>query len=126
MDTETGLSRKISEIEFESRRVAGELQNLGFGPGDVLHTGYSSCLDFYWPVFGAWLCGGVVSLGNPHLANSAIKQQIQDSEAKVVVCSASECGKYQAVAQELKNEGHPVKLCVLNASLDEILPDGLT
>jgi len=65
VDTETGSSRTISQIEPISRRVASALLSLGFGPGDVLQTGYSSCLDFYWPVFGAWLCGGTVSLGDP-------------------------------------------------------------
>jgi len=50
VDTETGQSHTISKIEPVSRRVAGALNNLGFGPGDVLQTGYSSCLDLYWPV----------------------------------------------------------------------------
>jgi hypothetical protein len=26
----------------------------------IIQAYYPSCLDFYWPVFGAWLCGGLV------------------------------------------------------------------
>ena len=58
--TETGLTIPISTIEPKTRRVAGALSSLGFGPNDILQMRYSSCLDFYWPVFGAWLCGGAV------------------------------------------------------------------
>ncbi len=126
VDTETGSSRTISQIEPISRRVASALLSLGFGPGDVLQTGYSSCLDFYWPVFGAWLCGGTVSLGDPNLSQGAIQQQIQDTGAKIVVCSFQYLDKYQQLIQEFKNKGHSLRLFVLDAKRDEDLPPGIS
>ena len=45
VDTETGASCNISQIEGISKRVASGLTKLGYGPGDVLQTGYSNCLD---------------------------------------------------------------------------------
>ena len=126
VDTETGYSHTISQIEPVSRRVASALLSLGFGPGDVLQTGYSSCLDFYWPVFGAWLCGGTVSLGDPNLSQGAIQQQIQDTGANIVVCSFQYLDKYQQLIQELKNKGHSLRLFVLDAKRDEDLPHGIS
>ena len=58
-------SVRLSHIEGVSRRVAGGLAKLGFGPGQTLHTAFNTCLDFYWPVFGAWLNGGIVSVADP-------------------------------------------------------------
>ena len=55
-------SVRLSHIEGVSRRVASGLAKLGFGPGQTLHTAYNSCLNFYWPVFGAWLNAGVVNM----------------------------------------------------------------
>ncbi len=114
VDTETGQSHTISKIEPVSRRVAGALNNLGFGPGDVLQTGYSSCLDFYWPAFGAWLCGGAVSLADPNLSSAAIKQQIKDTKAKIIVCSKQYLDKYCAIKQELREEDVHFNLSVLD------------
>ena len=125
VDTETGLSHTISSIEPKSRRVAGALHNLGFQAGDVLQTGYSTCLDFYWPVFGAWLCGGTVSLGDPHLSRGAIKQQIQETGAKIVVISVEFMDKYHQLMQELNVGGHPLKVLILDAKEDDILPLGI-
>ena len=125
VDTENGLSRKISQVEPVSKNVARALHNLGFRAGDVLQTGYSSCLDFYWPVLGAWLCGGAVSLGDPGLSQEAIKQQIQDTGAKVVVCNRLHLDKYCRVTQELEKEGNVIKLFVLDAHINDILPTGV-
>ena len=125
VDTETGQSHKISRIEPASRKVAGKLSSLGFGPGDVLQTGYSTCLDFYWPVLGAWLCGGAASLGDPNISQQAIKQQLLDTDAKIVVCSRHHVDKYYAVTQELQKAGSPINLYVLDAEKNDTLPVGV-
>ena len=125
VDTETGLIHKISAIEPESRWVAGALHNLGFGSGDILQTGYSTCLDFYWPVLGAWLCGGTASLGDPNLPPSVIKQQIEETKAKIIVCSKLYLDKYQKLTEELNQTGNPLKLIILDATEDDILPSSV-
>ena len=119
VDTETGASCNISQIEGITRRVASGLTKLGFGPGDVIQTGYSNCLDFYWPVFAAWLCGGTVSAADPNLAPDLIKYQLNDTNAKVVVCSLEFVEKYSSLINKMLE---PPLLFVLDAGTETILP----
>ena len=86
-DTASGRGVSLAQTVDYTGRVASGLWRRGFRPGHVLQTGYSSCLDFYWPVFGAWRCGGTVSLGDPGLAPHLIRAQLLDTSPKVVVCS---------------------------------------
>ena len=125
VDTETNLTNPISKIETTSRQVAVALASMGFQPGDVLQTGYSSCLDFYWPVFGAWLCGGTVSLGDPNLSETNIKKQLEETKAKVLVSSIDYLDKYYKVIQELKLQGKNVKYFILDAGEQDTLPLGV-
>ena len=60
VDCEEETSIKISHILNMSRRVASGLSKLGLRSGDILHTAYNTQLEFYWPVWGAWLCGAAV------------------------------------------------------------------
>ena len=80
---------RLSEVEARARRVASGLARLGLGPGHILHTAYrsvviiiimslrkslsSSSLEFYWPVFGAWLCGAAASVADPGLSVEVIR-----------------------------------------------------
>lgn len=123
LDTETGDFHPISAIEPTARRVASALTKLGFGPGDTVHTGYSSNLDFYWPVFGAWWCGGRASLADPNLAPELISVQLEDTHAKVVVCSKQYVQKYSDIISDLSKEGTAPLLFVLDATDDDVLPD---
>jgi len=123
VDTETGASYNISQIEGFSKSVASGLTKLGFGSGDVLQTGYSTCLDFYWPVFGAWLCGGTVSIADPNLTPDLIRHQLIDTKAKVVVCAMEFAEKYASVINEIQTEdGLAPILFVLDAETEADLP----
>ena len=62
LDCTGEASIRLSHIEGVSVRVASGFIRKGFKAGDIVHTAYNSCLDFYWPVFGAWLAGGLVLL----------------------------------------------------------------
>ena len=64
VDCQEQTSIKISHILNMSRRVASGLTRLGLKPGDIVHTAYNNQLEFYWPVWGAWMCGATIRL-NP-------------------------------------------------------------
>ena len=122
VDTEDGCSTKLSSIYPISIRIASAFSKLGFKAGDVIQTGYSTCLDFYWPIFGAWMCGGVVSLGDPSLNPDLIKYQILDLKSKIIVCSSEHALKYSKIVASLTVEEKPM-LFVLDV-LENKVPIG--
>ena len=73
-------------------------------PGDILHTAYNTRLDFYWPVFGAWLCGAGVSVSDPNLSTEVVRAQLEDTRASIVVISLSALDTFIAAASLLKNQ----------------------
>ena len=87
------------------RRVASGLYKLGVRPGDILHTAYNTRLDFYWPVFGAWLCGAGVSVSDPNLSSEVVRAQLEDTRASIVVISHSALDTFiSAVSLMKKNQ----------------------
>ena len=108
--------------------MASGLKKLGFGPGNVLQTGLSSTLGFYWGVLGAWMCGGRVSVPDPNLDKEMIKVQIEDTKAKVIVCGLEYVAKYSMLVEEFDDQGSspaPI-LFVLDADENDVLPQGVT
>ena len=73
-------------------------------PGDILHTAYNTRLDFYWPVFGAWLCGAGVSVSDPNLSTEVVRAQLEDTRASIVVISHSALDTFIAAASLLKQQ----------------------
>ena len=71
-------------------------------PGDILHTAYNTRLDFYWPVFGAWLCGAGVSVSDPNLSTEVVRAQLEDTRASIVVISLSALDTFIAAVSLLK------------------------
>mgnify|MGYP001199507085 CR=1 FL=1 len=74
-------------------------------------------------MFGAWLCGGTVSIADPNLTPDLIRHQLIDTKAKVVVCAMEFAEKYASVIDEIqeKDGGAPF-LFVLDADNQAILP----
>lgn len=97
-------SVRISHMEGVSRRVASGLHKLGLRPGHVLHAAYNTRLDFYWPVFGAWLCGAAVSVSDPDLSTEVIRTQLVDTGASIVVIAHSALKTFQDAASLLKDQ----------------------
>ena len=71
-------------------------------PGDILHTAYNTRLDFYWPVFGAWLCGAGVSVSDPNLSTEVVRAQLEDTRASIVLISYSALDTFIAAVSLLK------------------------
>ena len=125
VDTSTGASVKLSEVEPTTRRVASGLTRRGFGHGDVLQTGLTSVLGA-WGALGAWMCGGRVSVADPGLELSMIRSQVEDTGAKVLVCSLEHAEKYASLVEQMKEEGCKTLplLFVLDADENDDLPAG--
>lgn len=119
-------SVRLSHIEGVSRRVSSGLSKLGFGPGQTLHTAYNSCLDFYWPVFGAWLNAGVVSVADPLLSVDAVKGQLEDTKASIVVCTADAAIKYVEANKKIKETLRVKHILVIDKEPWQDLPQGCT
>ena len=124
VDCVSESSVRISHIEGLSRRVASGLARLGFGPGQTLHTAYNSCLDFYWPVFGAWLNAGVVSVADPLLTVEAAKGQLEDTKASIVVCTAEAARKYVEANKRIKEALRVKHILVIDKEPWQDLPQG--
>jgi len=121
VDAVTGNSVLRSSVGPMSRRAANVLSDLGFKQGDLLHIACSSSLDFFWPVLGAWLCGGSTSIGNPAVSVPVIRTQLEDTKAKIVVCSKDYADKFAGV---IKNGEFNTCLLVLNSEPEDKLPAG--
>jgi len=117
-------SIRISHLEDKSRRVASGLSRLGFGPGDILHTAYNSQLDFYWPVLGSWLCGGVVSVADPAMSVDVVKAQILDTKCKIAVVSFDAVDTYLAANSQLNAVARVRHILVIDRDPWQSLPDG--
>ena len=117
-------SIKISHIENKSRRVASGLTRLGLAPGDILHTAYNSQLDFYWPVWGAWLCGATPSVADPALSVEVIRAQMLDTRAKVVVVSFEAVNNFLAANALLPEDCKIKHILVIDRDPWQSLPDG--
>jgi len=94
IDAAEEKSIRLSHLKGRSLKVASGLTALGFKEGDILHCAYSTNIDFYWPVFGAWLCGGVASVADPGLSVENCISQIQDTKCRIIVCSKVCSSKY--------------------------------
>ena len=71
-------------------------------PGDILHTAYNTRLDFYWAVFGSWLCGAGVSVSDPNLSTEVVRAQLEDTRASIVVISHSALDTFITAVSLLK------------------------
>ena len=94
-------------------------------PGDILHTAYNTRLDFYWPVFGAWLCGAGVSVSDPNLSTEAVRAQLEDTRASIVLISYSALDTFIAAASLLdKNSTQLRHILVMDVEPGVKLPPG--
>ena len=74
-------------------------------------------------MFGTWLCGGVVSVGDPSLSIDLLRDQLSDLNATLVVTSRNHLAKFLA-ANQLLEEGARVQILVMDAEPGTSLPEG--
>ena len=94
-------------------------------PGDILHTTYNTRLDFYWPVFGAWLCGAGVSVSDPNLSTEVVRAQLEDTRASIVLISYSALDTFIAAASLLDTNSTQLRhILVMDVEPGVKLPPG--
>lgn len=89
MEADNSGKRSInsSDVEPNSRAAAKYFyQRLGLRSGDMVHVALPNTTSYFYPVFGAWLCRAVVSLGDPTLNPEVTASQIEETKAKFIVC----------------------------------------
>eukprot|EP00095_Tigriopus_kingsejongensis_P009218 maker-scaffold974_size74728-snap-gene-0.20 protein:Tk09218 transcript:maker-scaffold974_size74728-snap-gene-0.20-mRNA-1 annotation:"luciferin 4-monooxygenase" len=76
----------LSQVKPLAFKAASAFTKLGLEAGDVVQFYLPNCVDYYIPLFGAWLCGAIVSLTSSTLKVPAIQSQIEDTQPKVLLC----------------------------------------
>ena len=71
----------LSEIEAISRKIGQAFSKAGLKKGHVVEFVIPNSTLYHVLVFGAWLCGATVSLGDPEMSLSALKTQLIDTQA---------------------------------------------
>eukprot|EP00095_Tigriopus_kingsejongensis_P004163 maker-scaffold53_size449031-snap-gene-0.11 protein:Tk04163 transcript:maker-scaffold53_size449031-snap-gene-0.11-mRNA-1 annotation:"luciferin 4-monooxygenase-like" len=79
--------RRFGEIKPLSYQVASAFKALGIGAGDVVQLYLPNSIDYYIVIFGAWLCGAIVSMCDSTMKAKSIESQVKDSQPKLVFCT---------------------------------------
>jgi len=122
VDASAESSVRLSHIEVVTRAVGAGFSSLGLSPGQSLHLACNSRLDFYWPVFGAWICGARVSVGDPGLSVELIRGQMEDTRAGIVVTTAEAAPKFVQANRLLKESFRVRHILVIDRDPWEDLP----
>ena len=72
----------LSEIEAISRKIGRAFSKAGLKKGHVVEFVIPNSTLYHVLVFGAWLCGATVSLGDPEMSLSALKTQLIDTKVR--------------------------------------------
>ena len=72
----------VSEIEAISRKIGQAFSEAGLKKGQVVEFVIPNSTLYHVLVFGAWLCGAIVSLGDPEMSLSALKTQLIDTKVR--------------------------------------------
>lgn len=89
----TNETLKASEIEPTVAKYAKVFQRLGFASGDGIHLIVGNHNHSFLTVFAAWHLGGFASCGDVNLDANAIRHQLNDIKAKLVICTRETSGK---------------------------------
>ncbi len=108
------ILRKGNEINSEIYSRFLVLSTLHTSLGDVVQTCMVNNTDFMIPVVASWMCGAVVSLGDPFLSPETIHRQIKAIDAKIVFASLNCLERVSQALDLLKDEMRP-RIILVNA-----------
>ena len=74
-----------AELLVRIRAVAGQLADVGVGPGDVVALKLANRIEFVVLLFASWRLGATVTPVNPALTDPEVLRQLEDSDAKLLV-----------------------------------------
>ncbi len=94
----TGETMTYGEIAEPSRRLAGLLRRLGYGPGDHLAMMIDNDILYHPVAWGAWYAGLYFTPVSTRLTASEVAYLFEDSGSRVFIASPA----YEALIAELK------------------------
>ncbi len=86
----TGVEYSYSELDERICKFSSNLQERGFGKGDVMCIVSPNCPDYAVAFLGTLRCGGIVSTCNPAFTAQELAFQLKNSSAKMVI-TVPEC-----------------------------------
>lgn len=84
----------------------------------------SSTTTFLCQVFGAWLCGAVVSLADPGLRPDMLRDQLEDTRARVVVTTVRDAARFVEANLMLEEDRRVGHILVVDVEPGAELPAG--
>ncbi len=81
-----GKKITYKELKAFADRFATALSNLGIGKGDTIALYLLNCPQYVMAYFGALKAGAKVTPISPVYTSQEVRHQLQDSEAKIIVC----------------------------------------
>ncbi len=94
----TGETMTYGELDSLSRRLAGLLRRLGYGPGDHLAMMIDNEILYHPVAWGAWYAGLYFTPVSTRLTASEVAYLVEDSGSRVFIASPA----YEALIAELK------------------------
>ena len=80
-----GSSLTMAEVDDLSDALAASFHDLGVRPGDRVAAYLQNVPQFFLTVLAAWKAGATVVSCNPMLKEKELRQQLQDSGARILV-----------------------------------------
>ena len=110
------LERFLSDLKPISSQICNALINDGIQKGDTVQIAMHNNSEFFFPVLGAWMAGGVVSLSDPSLTSKKMRSQLEVTKAKFVFCSPDVAENIKEASETIENNN--IKIITVNGSQD--------
>ncbi|WP_029268533.1 long-chain-fatty-acid--CoA ligase [Virgibacillus alimentarius] len=81
-----GKEISFSELYLQAKKMAGYMQSLGVKKGDRVAIMLPNCPQSVISYYGALMAGAIVVQTNPLYKERELEYQLNDSEAKAIVC----------------------------------------
>ena len=82
-----GVKNKLfSNLILDSCLYANAFWKHGLRKGDVVHFQIPNCTDYHCLALAVWACEGIASLADPGLSPGVLKSQLEDTNAKFILC----------------------------------------
>ena len=85
---------------FYLRLYGASFWRAGLRKGQTVHFLIPNNSEYHCLAIGVWLCEGICSFGDPEISVSVLKTQLQDTNAKFIICyEISRKNVYEALKQ---------------------------